>query len=99
VAAVTDALLLAQQADSTVLVVQQNKVDRVVVKRAIASLRKVTPHLVGAVLNAVDVKSKAYYGYAYKDRKDHEETTRPPTPGAESGRKTAAGEVSDVSLS
>jgi len=99
VAAVTDALLLAQQADSSVLVVQQNKVDRVVLKRAIASLRKVTPHLVGAVLNAVDVKSKAYYGYAYKDRKDHEETTRPRTPGARSGRKTAAGEVSDVSLS
>ena len=34
VAAVTDALLLAQNADATVLVVQQNKVDRAMVKRA-----------------------------------------------------------------
>ncbi|MCG6920874.1 MAG: polysaccharide biosynthesis tyrosine autokinase [Acidobacteria bacterium] len=65
VAAVTDALLLARQADSTVLVVQQNRVDRAVVKRAVASLRKVTPRVVGAVLNAVDIKSKGYYGYGY----------------------------------
>ncbi|HSD28821.1 MAG TPA: polysaccharide biosynthesis tyrosine autokinase, partial [Vicinamibacteria bacterium] len=60
VAAVTDALLLAQCADATVLVVQQNKVDRAMVKRALAALRKVTPNVVGAVLNAVDVKAKGY---------------------------------------
>ena len=65
VAAVTDALLLARQADSTVLVVQQNKVDRAMVKRALGALRKVTPHVIGAVLNAVDVKTKGYYGYGY----------------------------------
>ena len=98
----TDALLLAHEADSTILVVQQNQVDRLVLKRAIASLRKVTPRLAGAVLNAVDVKSKAYYGYTYKDKqeKDQEETTRRRTPGARRGRRTTAGpEVSDVSLS
>jgi capsular exopolysaccharide synthesis family protein len=65
VAAVTDALLLARQADSTILVVQQNRVDRAVVKRAVTALRKVTPRVVGAVLNAVDIKSKGYYGYGY----------------------------------
>jgi capsular exopolysaccharide synthesis family protein len=65
VAAVTDALLLAQCADATVLVVQQNKVDRAMVKRALAALHKVTPNVVGAVLNAVDVKTKGYYGYQY----------------------------------
>jgi polysaccharide biosynthesis transport protein len=74
VAAVTDALLLAQIADSTLLVVQQNKVDRAMVKRALSALRKVTPNVVGAVLNAVDVKAKGYYGYEYygsrKDRTD-----------------------------
>jgi capsular exopolysaccharide synthesis family protein len=74
VAAVTDALLLAQRADSTLLVVQQNKVDRAMVKRALAALRKVTPYVIGAVLNAVDVKTKGYYGYAYygsrRDPKD-----------------------------
>jgi polysaccharide biosynthesis transport protein len=65
VAAVTDALLLARLADATILVVQQNKVDRAMVKRALVALRKVTPNVLGAVLNAVDVKSKAYYGYGY----------------------------------
>jgi capsular exopolysaccharide synthesis family protein len=65
VAAVTDALLLAQVADSTLLVVQQNKVDRATVKRALAALRKVTPGVIGAVLNAVDVRIKGYYGYEY----------------------------------
>ena len=102
VAAVTDALLLAQRADSTILVVQQNKVDRAMVKRALAALRKVTPHVIGAVLNAVDVKTKGYYGYAYYgSRKEHQEKSagrgpagkRPgqqPTPPAE--------EVSDASI-
>ncbi len=99
VAAVTDALLLAHQADSTVLVVQQNKVDRHVLKRAIASLRKVTPSLVGAVLNAVDVQSKAYYGYAYRDRKDSGEADRPHSGEESSGETSAAGEVSGASLS
>jgi capsular exopolysaccharide synthesis family protein len=93
VAAVTDALLLAQQADSTMLVVQQNRVERQVLKRTIASLRKVTPHLAGAVLNVVDVKSKAYYGYAYKERKRAK--TRPRS----SPRKSPEAEVSDGLLS
>ena len=57
VAAVTDALLLARIADSTLLVVQQNKVDRAMVKRSLGALRKVTPNVIGAVLNAVDVKA------------------------------------------
>ncbi len=35
------------------------------VKRALVALRKVTPSVLGAVLNVVDVKSKAYYGYGY----------------------------------
>ena len=74
VAAVTDALLLAQLADATVLVVQQNKVDRAMVKRALGALRKVTPNLIGAVLNAVDVKTKGYYGYSdYGSRKERAE--------------------------
>jgi Mrp family chromosome partitioning ATPase len=83
VAAVTDALLLAQLADATVLVVQQNKVDRTTVKRALAALRKVTPNVVGAVLNAVDVKSKAYYGYAnYGSREEKPAGPAPSAPGA-----------------
>ena len=40
------------------LVVQHNKVDRTIVKRALLALRKVTPNVIGAVLNAVDVKTQ-----------------------------------------
>jgi Mrp family chromosome partitioning ATPase len=35
------------------------------VKRALGALRKMTPNVIGAVLNAVDVKTKGYYGYEY----------------------------------
>jgi polysaccharide biosynthesis transport protein len=69
VAAVTDALLIAPHARSTLLVVQQNKVDRATVKRAAGALRKVTPNLIGAVLNAVDVKTRSYYGYSEYEAK------------------------------
>jgi Mrp family chromosome partitioning ATPase len=100
---VTDALLLAHRADSTILVVQQNRVDRAVVKRALASLRKVTPHVAGAVLNAVDVKTKAYYGYAYYGRKREErknEINGRRSPGGKGRRgSTATTEVSDASIS
>jgi polysaccharide biosynthesis transport protein len=89
VAAVTDALLLAQRADSTLLVVQQNKVDRTMVKRALLALRKVTPNVIGAVLNAVDVKTKSYYGYAdygsrrdAKDKKNGRASASRPSPAA-----------------
>ncbi len=64
IAAVTDALLVAAHVDSTVLVIQQNKVDRATVKRAVAALRKATPKLLGAVLNRVELSTRGYYGYA-----------------------------------
>ncbi len=64
-ASVTDALLLARHADHTVFVVQHAKVDKRLVKRSVLAVRKVTPNLLGAVLNAVDVKSRAYHYYYY----------------------------------
>jgi succinoglycan biosynthesis transport protein ExoP len=99
VAAVTDALLLAQCADATVLVVQQNKVDRAMVKRALAALRKVTPNVVGAVLNAVDVKTKGYYGYQYYgSRKDRHDRAAARGPAARRPRAEAPAEASNASI-
>jgi capsular exopolysaccharide synthesis family protein len=102
VAAVTDALLLAQCADATVLVVQQNKVDRAMVKRALGALRKVTPNVIGAVLNAVDVKTKGYYGYAYYGSRKERAEKAPPR-GAPSRRPRPdatrpSAEVTDASI-
>jgi capsular exopolysaccharide synthesis family protein len=73
VASVTDALLLARHADIVVYVVEHNKIDKKLIKRSVNALRKVTPNVLGAVLNAVDIKSKGYYYYYY-----------PHTPGSES---------------
>jgi capsular exopolysaccharide synthesis family protein len=103
VAAVTDALLLAQIADATVLVVQQNKVDRAMVKRALGALRKVTPNVIGAVLNAVDVKTKGYYGYSYYgSRKERTEkgSGRAPSSGRRPRPDSAppVAEVTDASI-
>ena len=64
-ASVTDALLLARLADSTVVVVQHNKVDKQLVKRHVASLRKASASVLGALLNVVDVKAQGYYYYYY----------------------------------
>jgi succinoglycan biosynthesis transport protein ExoP len=65
VASVTDALLLARYADIVLFVVQYNKVDKKVVKRTVAALRKATPNLLGGIFNAVDLKSKGDYYYYY----------------------------------
>ena len=71
-ASVTDALLLARHADMVVMVVQHNKVDKKVVKRSVAALRKVSPNVLGVVLNAVDVRAQGYYYYYY-----HQESVAP----------------------
>ena len=104
IAAVTDALLLARQADSTLLVVQQSRVDRAVIKRALASLRKVTPRVVGAVLNRVDINSKGYYGYGYgygygKKKPAVPAGRRMVGSRARKGRVSTTTEVSDASVS
>ena len=67
-ASVTDALLLARQADHTVLVVQHNKVDKKLVKRSVLALHKATPHLLGAVLNVVELRARSYQYYYYPQR-------------------------------
>jgi capsular exopolysaccharide synthesis family protein len=67
-ASVTDGLLLARHADLAVMVVQHNTVDKKVVKRAVSALRKVSSRLMGAVLNAVDLKAQGYYYYYYQHK-------------------------------
>ena len=67
-ASVTDALLLARWSDHVLLVIQHNKVDKRLIKRQIASLRRATPNLLGAVLNDIDIQAKGYY-YYYNPRK------------------------------
>ncbi len=68
-ASVTDALLLARHADVAILVVQHDKVDKKVVKRCLLALRKVNANVLGAVLNAVDIKARGSYYYYYPQKR------------------------------
>jgi succinoglycan biosynthesis transport protein ExoP len=86
-ASVTDALLLARHADHTVLVVQHDKVDKKLIKRSVAELRKATPHLLGVVFNSVDVRAKSYQYYYYYPQRDGETTTSAPEEGPEAPAK------------
>jgi succinoglycan biosynthesis transport protein ExoP len=79
-ASVTDALLLARYADTVLFVVQHNKVDKKVVKRTLARLRKATPNVLGGILNSVDLKSKGEYYYYYQSQEE---------PAARKGGRTA----------
>jgi Mrp family chromosome partitioning ATPase len=66
VGSVTDALLLARHADIVLFVVQHDRVDKKEVRRALASLRKVTPNLLGGVFNGIEAGSRpGYYDYYY----------------------------------
>jgi capsular exopolysaccharide synthesis family protein len=97
VAAVTDALFLAHVADAVLLVVQQNLVDRKEIKRALALLRKITTNVIGAVLNAVEIRSKGYYGYHYGTAEDQKAAKRgDPASKMQPGTSATAPEVGDA---
>ena len=76
-ASVTDALLLARHCDLAVMVVQHLKVDKRLVKRSVVALRRVTPNLLGAVLNAVDVQARGYHYYYYSQQADARKAKAP----------------------
>ena len=70
-ASVTDALLLARHADLVLAVVQHDKIDKRIIKRHFTALKRASPNVLGAVLNAVDVKAKGYYYYYYQQTDGH----------------------------
>jgi polysaccharide biosynthesis transport protein len=76
-ASVTDALLLARYADLAIMVVQHNKIDKKLVKRCVVALRKATPNVLGAILNAVDLKTRSYHYYYYQDGEAAKAEARP----------------------
>ena len=63
VLAVTDALVIGRWADATVLVVRYGSAQRHVVQRCVDVLDRSGAHLLGAIVNAVDLKSPEYYEY------------------------------------
>jgi Mrp family chromosome partitioning ATPase len=76
VASLADTLVLGTLVEMTVVVIQHKKNDRELVLRSVEQLRNVDANLIGAVLNAVDLKRAGYgdqYYAAYTYTQDPEE--------------------------
>ncbi len=72
------------------------------VKRALGALRKVTPNVIGAVLNAVDVKTQGllrlrHYG-SRKERTEKGAGRAPRGPAPAPDAATPVAEVTDASI-
>jgi capsular exopolysaccharide synthesis family protein len=66
VLAVTDAVILSNLSDASIVVASANETDHHSLERTIESFRTVDAPLVGAVLNRFDVRrAYGYYGYRY----------------------------------
>jgi capsular exopolysaccharide synthesis family protein len=62
---VTDAALLARQADGAILVVKHGKITRDQVALSLQRLEQVDARLVGVVINMLPAKGRGGYGYGY----------------------------------
>jgi capsular exopolysaccharide synthesis family protein len=76
-ASLSDSLVLGSLTDMVCLVIKHNENNRDLIKRSVASLRKVNANVIGAVLNHVDLsrasyKDYYYAGYYYYGRDDQE---------------------------
>ncbi len=60
--AVSDAMVLSKLATSVVYVVRSDSTPSQAVQAGVKRLRRVNAHLIGAVLNSVDLRSQRYYG-------------------------------------
>ncbi len=68
VLAVSDARVIAQQADAVIYAVRWNSTTRRMIRTGLESLRQANVHAIGLVLNKVDPKRMdlyGYYGYGY----------------------------------
>lgn len=82
--AVTDAAVLSTMVDGVILVVRVGSTSREAVRRAAAHLRAVHSHVLGAVLNDIDVTRGGYYGgygYYYYAYQSHDGNGAPPRRG------------------
>ncbi len=102
---VSDAAVIASEADLTMIVVQHRKLPRQMLMRVKQAIENVGGHLIGVVLNNVDVRSDSQYQYytsyyTYYAPTEGREPARPsldapagakPAGGKPAGAKAAAG--------
>ena len=65
VTAVTDAVILASIVDGVVVVIRAHETHREMIKNGIGQLKAVNAHILGAVLNGVDMGRDSHYYYQY----------------------------------
>lgn len=63
VLSVTDAQIVSTNVDGTILVVRANRTEKNAVKEAVRLIKQVGGHIIGTILNDVEVKGGGYYGY------------------------------------
>jgi succinoglycan biosynthesis transport protein ExoP len=63
---VSDSAILATQVDGVVFVVRASTTARETARKALRSLRDVSAHMIGSVLNALDLRRQGYGGYYHK---------------------------------
>jgi polysaccharide biosynthesis transport protein len=65
ITAVTDASILSSLVDGVVIVIRANDTHREIIRNGIAHLQSVNAHILGAVLNGVEMGRDSYYYYQY----------------------------------
>lgn len=78
ITAVTDAAVLAKLVDGVVMVIRANSTVRDVAKNGLNQLKNVGAHLLGVVLNGVDMGRGSYYYYQYYYYGDDDATEKTP---------------------
>jgi capsular exopolysaccharide synthesis family protein len=64
-ASLSDSVVLGSMLEMTVVVIKHTQNDRELIRRTTDQLRQVNANIVGAVLNAVDLKRAGYHDYYY----------------------------------
>ena len=63
--AVTDAVFLSKSVDGVVLILRSGDTVRDIARNGLAQLESVGAHIIGAVLNGVEIGGDGYYSYQY----------------------------------
>ena len=87
---VSDASVLASEVDLTMIVVQHRKLPRNMLMRVKQAVENVGGHVIGVVLNNVDVRSDSQYQYYTSYYTYYAPAENQPAPGVSSTKTEAA---------
>jgi len=68
-AVVTDAVILSQAVDGTIIVLESGKTNRRMLKRINQMLKEAKGRIIGAILNKISLSDDSYYYYSYYSEK------------------------------